>query len=49
MGIALIRDLCSTFEHRALSPVGNQVTFRRPASSADHEPDHQLGSQGGNE
>jgi serine/threonine-protein kinase RsbW len=49
MGIALIRDLCSTFEHRALSPVGNQVTFRRPASSAEHEPDHQLGPQGGNE
>jgi anti-sigma regulatory factor (Ser/Thr protein kinase) len=49
MGIALIRDLCSTFEHQALPPVGNEVTFRRPASSAEHEPDHQLGPQGGNE
>jgi len=45
MGIALIKDLCSTFEHRALPAGGNQVTFRRPASSADH----QLGPRGGNE
>jgi serine/threonine-protein kinase RsbW len=45
MGIALIRDLCATFEHQALPAGGNQVTFRRPASSADHE----LEPQGGKE
>jgi serine/threonine-protein kinase RsbW len=49
MGIALIRDLCAAFEHRALPHGGNEVTFRRPARSADHEPDHQVGPQGGNE
>ena len=44
MGIALIRDLCAAFEHRALAQGGNEVTFRRPTLSADHE----LGPQGGN-
>lgn len=35
MGIALINDLCTSFEHRTLSGqppnVGNEVTMRRPA------------------
>ena len=40
MGIALIKDLCSSFEHRTLSGpppgVGNEVTMRRPASTVEH-------------
>lgn len=47
MGLALIRDLCAVFEHHALPAGGNEVTFRRPALSADHEQDQQLGPQGG--
>lgn len=31
MGLALIRDLCASFEHRLLPDVGNEVTMRRPA------------------
>jgi serine/threonine-protein kinase RsbW len=31
MGIALIRDLCADFGHRALTPTGNEVTMRRAA------------------
>jgi serine/threonine-protein kinase RsbW len=31
MGIALIRDLCASFGHRALTPTGNEVTMRRAA------------------
>jgi serine/threonine-protein kinase RsbW len=31
MGIALIRDLCTTFDHRALPAGGNEVIITRPA------------------
>ena len=31
MGIALIRDLCASFDHRSLPDAGNEVTMRRPA------------------
>ncbi len=34
MGIALIRDLCTDFSHRALPDGGNEVTLRRPAAGA---------------
>ena len=38
MGIALIKDLCTAFQHRVLSGtpphVGNAVTLRRPALTA---------------
>ncbi len=34
MGIALIKDLCTVFEHRSLLPAaGNEVTMRRPATT----------------
>jgi serine/threonine-protein kinase RsbW len=35
MGIALIRDLCESFEHRALPQLGNEVRFRRRALTPD--------------
>ena len=47
MGIALINDLCASFEHRALLDLGNEVTFRRPALTADNESGNQSGPQGG--
>ena len=34
MGIALIRDLCATFDHRALPEGGNEVTISRSAHTA---------------
>jgi serine/threonine-protein kinase RsbW len=37
MGIALIRDLCATFEHRALPDGGNEVRFTRSAHTARRE------------
>ena len=45
MGIALIKDLCASFEHRTLSgttsgqppAVGNEVTMRRPATTVEHD------------
>jgi serine/threonine-protein kinase RsbW len=42
MGIALIGDLCSVFEHRARPGGGNEVTFRRPAR--DDRPPHDGGT-----
>jgi serine/threonine-protein kinase RsbW len=37
MGIALIKDLSATFEHRALPRAGNEVRFSRPALTAEHQ------------
>jgi serine/threonine-protein kinase RsbW len=37
MGIALIRDLCSTFEHQSLPDGGNEVTMSRSAHTAPPE------------
>ncbi|MBF4766538.1 ATP-binding protein [Nocardioides agariphilus] len=41
MGIALINDLCTVFEHRSLSggasQAGNVVTMRRPAHTAAND------------
>jgi serine/threonine-protein kinase RsbW len=34
LGIALIRELCTVFDHRALPDGGNEVTLRRPAAAA---------------
>ena len=34
MGLALIRELCTAFDHRALPDGGNEVTFRRPTAAA---------------
>jgi anti-sigma regulatory factor (Ser/Thr protein kinase) len=34
MGIALIRHLCTTFDHRALPAGGNEVIITRPALTA---------------
>jgi serine/threonine-protein kinase RsbW len=42
MGIALIKDLCAGFEHRALH-AGNEVTLRRPALTADPHRGHEGG------
>jgi serine/threonine-protein kinase RsbW len=37
LGVALIKDLCTEFEHRALPPGGNEVTMRRPALTGEHQ------------
>ena len=37
MGIALIKDLCAAFDHRALPHVGNEITLRRPALTPEHD------------
>lgn len=37
LGIALIRDLCTVFDHRALPDGGNEVTLRRPTAAAGRE------------
>lgn len=37
MGIALIRGLCTTFDHRALPEGGNEVTICRPARTVDRK------------
>jgi serine/threonine-protein kinase RsbW len=37
MGIALIRALCATFDHRAPADGGNEVTIGRPAETARRE------------
>jgi serine/threonine-protein kinase RsbW len=37
MGIALIRGLCTTFDHRALPDGGNEVTICRPAETVDRK------------
>jgi len=34
LGIALIRELCTVFDHRALPDGGNEVTLRRPTAAA---------------
>jgi serine/threonine-protein kinase RsbW len=34
LGIALIRELCTGFDHRALPDGGNEVTLRRPTAAA---------------
>jgi serine/threonine-protein kinase RsbW len=37
LGVALIKDLCTAFTHRALTGGGNEVTMRRPALTGEHQ------------